>query len=256
MVTTCVSNMKGGVGKTASAFALACGLYNAGKRVLIVDADPQGNVTHNAGIDVLQVDYTLLDVFNGTVSARDAIQVVKLGGLDLITAGLEMITADRRFSQFNDVMLLKKTLETVKNDYDYCVIDTSPFLGMLTTSALIASQYCIIPCLADVYSVMGAEQLQAVIENVREYLNPTLKILGLLITMYNPRTVLSRSIEDELQKLAESLDTKIYGTRIRKSQAIPDSQAMQTSLFEGTGHARTDYQSFIDEFMADVEGSR
>ena len=254
MKTIVLANMKGGTGKSTTCYALATGLYHKGKSVLIVDADPQGNVSDTAEVNVLEVP-TLQDVFDGRVTAADAVQTIRVGGLSLLTAGLEMITADKRYSGFTDIFRLKQALETVQTDYDYCIIDTSPYPGMLTTSALIAADACIIPMTADKYSLKGVEQMQGILENVRDiHCNPDLKIAGLLITMYNYRTVLSKSIEDSIQALAASMGTKVYKARIRRTQSIQDSQMLQEDIYTESGKAVDDYRAFVDEFIKDMEG--
>ena len=249
-----LANMKGGTGKSTSAYALATGLYNRGKSVLIVDADPQGNTSDTAGVNVLEVP-TLCDVFDGRATVRDAIQTLKIGNLALLTAGLEMINADKRYPGFTDIFRLKQVLEDVQDYYDYCIIDTSPFPGMLTTSSLIASDFVIIPMTADRYALKGVEQMHAILANVKDpHCNPDLKIAGLLITMYNQRTILSKSIEDAIQALASNMGTKVYKSRIRRAQIIQDSQALQEDIYQSNGNAVNDYENFIDEFLKDMEG--
>lgn len=247
------ANMKGGVGKTTSAYATAVGLHRDGKRVLICDADPQANITNSAGIDILHVGRTLRDIFCGR-DIRDGIYYIR-DGLNLVTAGIEMINADRMFPGMGREYLLRRALQPVMDSYDYIIIDTSPYLGLLTTTALVASDIVIIPTTADAYSLLGVQQLQGLIDNVRESpYNPRLRIGGLLVTMYNDRTVLSRVIEDSLQETARGLGTLVYKTRIRRSQAIQDAQYLQEDVYQGgKSKAAEDYRDFLAEFMDELE---
>ena len=246
------ANMKGGVGKSTSAHAVALGLHQRGKRVLICDADPQANVTNSAGIDILSVDCTLRDIFRGR-DIHDGIRRIR-EGLDLVTAGIEMINADTMFSGIGREYLLRKALQAVSGEYDYIIVDTYPYLGLLTTGALVASDMVVIPTTADAYSLLGVQQLQGLIDNVKESpYNPGLRIGGLLVTMYNDRTVLSRVIETSLQETAVELGTKVYRTRIRRSQAIQDAQFLQEDIYEvGSAKGIEDYKDFVDELMEDM----
>lgn len=252
MRTIVIANSKGGVGKSTTVYAIAAGLQRMSKHVLICDCDPQGNTSDTAGVDVLSARYTLLEVFSGEDIQKAIIPVKE--GLDVITAGLAMVSADRRFTDFADVFRLKKALDTIRGQYDYAVIDTSPFLGMMATSALIAADYCIIPLTADLYALQGVMQLQGMIANVRENANPTLTISGLLLTMYNPRTVLSRSIEDTIQATAAEMGTKVFQTRIRTSQGIRDSQALRKDIYQTGGNGADDYRTFVNELLNDIGG--
>ena len=166
MKTVVFTNQKGGVGKTTSAYALATGLHNKGYTVLIVDADPQANATYTAGID----EYTTLyDVFRGKYSPADAIRTVQ-NGLDIMSVGLQATAADMELAgRTAREYLLKNALQGLQ--YDFCIIDTAPTLGLLTLNALTAADVLIIPMIAEIYSLQGAEQLQDFISTVQKYTN-------------------------------------------------------------------------------------
>lgn len=247
-------NAKGGTAKSTTCLGLASGFCQMGKKVLVVDADPQGNTSDTAGIDTLEVK-TFLDIFNGACSVRDAIYKTDTG-FDLITAGLAMVTADKRYSDFTDVFRIRSMIDEVQEDYDYAIIDTSPFVGMLTISSMIAADYVIIPTTADGYSLMGIRQIQGAIANVRHpNFNPELKILGLLITMYNARTVLSKAMMDVIDDTAAQLNTKVFNTKIRRSQAIQDNQALKKNILSGASNAGSDYMDLCREVLKELEGS-
>lgn len=255
MKTICISNQKGGVGKSTTATALAGGLFRRGKRVLIVDLDPQSNSSYMSGVDLLNVPATLYDVFRGAAAISETIQRVKVG-LDISTGGLDLTSADMTFTDLGRERLLLQALDPVKDDYDYTIIDTSPNLGVLAMNALTAADGVIVPMQCDALSLQGLLQLQDFISKIRTYCNPTLQISGILITMYNPRTVLSRSLEDAVQEAAANMGTKIYKTRIRRAQAVSDAIAVQADIYTEapTATATADYTAFVDEFMKDMEG--
>lgn len=253
MKTIVFANMKGGVGKSTSVYSTAAALATRGKRVLICDSDPQANTTDTAGIDILEVPVTLRNIFNGA-DIHNGIYHLR-DHLDIVTAGLEMVNADRMYTGMGREFLLRKALAPVRNEYDYIIIDTSPFFGLMTTAALVAADIVVIPTKADKYSISGIHQLEGLIANVTESpYNPGLIVSGLLVTMYNDRTVLARVIEDSLQETAASLNSKVYQTRIRQAQAVMDSQFMQEDIFSyGKGKAADDYNRFVSELMEDLE---
>ncbi len=191
MQTITLSNQKGGVAKTTTAHILAAGLHNRNYKILIVDLDPQCNLSYSCGIDMMKVEHTLYDVFKGNAISKQAITSVKQG-FDIVSGGLTLAGADMDFTQTGREYMLREALKEVSDDYDYCIIDTPPTLGILTVNALTASQTIIIPMTADIYAIQGLSQLQGLIKNVRKYCNPDLSIAGLLLTRYSERTVISR----------------------------------------------------------------
>lgn len=256
MKTIVFSNQKGGVGKSTTASATAAGLYNRGKRVLMVDADPQSNLSFMNGVDVLNVPATLYDVFTGSADLKDAIQTLKIG-LDIVTGGLQLTVADSRFTDLGRERLLSKALEPIKGNYDFCIIDTNPSLGIITINAMTAADYIVIPITADALALQGMMQLSGFINNVRENCNRSdLQIAGILITMYNDRTRLSRALEDTINQTADAMDTKVFKSRIRRAQAISDAIALKADIYEQApaATATADYNAFIDELLEGIRG--
>lgn len=253
MITIALSNQKGGVGKSTTAAALANGLYNRGKRVLMVDMDPQSNLSFMSGVNLLEVRTTLYSVFSGNSTIQDAIQPVKMG-LDIVTGGLQLTAADSTFTQTGREYMLQEALEAIQDAYDYCVIDTSPNLGVLTTNAMTAADYLVIPMTADALALQGMMQLNGFISGVRKYCNPKLQVAGILLTMHNDRTRLSRALEDQINVTAEGMDTKVFNARIRRTQAVSDAIAMRTDIYEQapTATATEDYSAFTDEFIQTI----
>lgn len=255
MITIVFSNQKGGVGKSTTASATAAGLYNRGKRVLMVDADPQSNLSYMNGVDLLNLPCTLYDVFTGAGNISDAIQPVRVG-MDIVTGGLQLTAADSTFTQMGRERMLSEALEAVQDQYDFCIIDTNPSLGILAMNAMTAADYIIIPMLADALSLQGMTQLNGFINNVRKYCNPDLQIAGILLTMYSDRTRLSRTLEDDIKRAAEQMDTKLFLNRIRRSQAVSDAIAVRTDIYEQAPNATAtvDYNGFIDELLETING--
>lgn len=250
MKTITLSNQKGGVAKTTTTGALASGLSKKGYKVIAVDLDPQCNLSLGAGADILSMDQTLYDVFKGTAELQDIITETQMG-YDLIAGGLSLAGADMEFTQTGREFMLKEALESLRADYDYCIIDTPPTLGILTVNALTASDSVIIPLTADLYSIQGLSQLNLLIESVRKYSNRDLKIAGLLITRHDERTNVSKALMDQITQTAEKLGTVVFSQPIRNSVAVRESQVMRSDLFTEApkANATVDYQSFIDEFM-------
>ena len=246
-----LSNQKGGVAKTTTSYALAAGLHMKGYTVLMIDLDAQSNLSFTAGLNLLDLPgKTLYDVFKGQGETQEAIYPVQTG-LDIAVGGLSLSAADMEFTNIGREYLLRKALEPIREKYDFCIIDTSPVLGVLAMNALSASDKVIIPMFADAYSLQGISQLNGFIRNVQEYTNPRLKVDGLLLTRYAERAVLSKALEDGIHQAAEQMETKVYKTRIRNAAAVGVSQLIRSDLFTDAPRATAteDYKAFVDEFL-------
>lgn len=242
-----INNQKGGVAKTTTAQALAQGLSYFGFKVLLVDLDPQSNLTFSLGVD--RADKTMYEVLRGELNTKDIITTQ--GDLDLLPGSLLLSSADLEFTQTGREYLLKDALEPFRNIYEYIIIDTPPALGILTINSLTACDKLIIPMSADIYSLQGMSQLNDTIKRVRKYVNPSLKIEGILLTKYNPRTILGGEIKESAIEIAERLKTKLFKTTIRESVVIREAQAQQLNLFEYApdNNAIIDYKNFVKEII-------
>lgn len=215
-----VTNQKGGVGKTTTAVNVAYCLAREGKRVLLVDFDPQGNATSGLGVDKTKLDGTILDVVMGTVPLSAVVVKTDVKNVwlapavpELANAEVELAKAEKRFTR------LKMALEA-HPDYDFVIVDSPPSLSLLTVNALISANYVLLPVQAEFYAMEGLGQLLETMKLVRKGLNPTLELVGVLVTMMDTRTVLSRQVLAEIQK---HFPGKVFETTIPRNVRIAEA---------------------------------
>ena len=246
-----VINQKGGVGKSTTAHSLGCGLKQKGYKVLLIDLDAQSNLSYI--MDLENVNNSILDVLLGLSKIEDVIHKNEL--CDLIPSNIRLSGADIFLSDTGKEYKLKEALNEIKDSYDFIVIDTPPALGILTVNALTASDYAIIPAGADILSLQGIGQLYQTIEAVVKYTNSDLEILGILITRYNSRTILSRDVTEMLVETAENLNTKVFDAKIREAVAIKESQISKMDIFsyDPKSNVAGDYNEFVEEVIRGVD---
>lgn len=242
-----VINQKGGVGKSTTAATVAAGLSLKGYKTLSIDLDAQANLTYTAGAKT--TGSTALGVLTGEAKAEDAIQHTDSG--DIIAANKALAGADAFIADTGKEYRLKEALESVSAAYDYIIIDTPPALGILTINALTACDSVIIPAQADIYSLQGIEQLAETMKPVKKYCNPSLKIEGILLTRYSPRSVLSREVAELAEQLAARLGTKVFKATIREAIAVKEAQISQQTLYQYAPKAKVteDYTALIEELI-------
>jgi chromosome partitioning protein len=243
-----IINQKGGVGKSTTAAAIGAALLLKGQRVLFIDLDAQGNLSDTIGAESGQ---SALELINKTVKAEDTIQRTKQG--DIIASSPALAGADAIMTMVGKEYKLKEALDEVQYNYDFIIIDTPPALGILTVNALTACHSCIIPAQADTYSLQGIKQLYQTIEVVKRYCNPLLEVLGILLTRYNAKAVISREIAETIEEIAKELKTKLYKTKIRECIAIKEAQALKQNIFgyAPKSNAAIDYTALLSEILGD-----
>ena len=242
-----VINRRGGAGKTTTAHALGAGLAKKGFKVLFIDLDSQGNLSFDNGI--LTARSSSMDLLTGRTGAKEAIIT---GGLcDIIPGNNSLSTADIILTDTGKEYRLKEALETIRSAYDHIIIDTPPALGTLAVNALTASDAAIIPAQAEIHSLQGIKLLNETIEAVKKYTNSNLRIDGILLTRYNPRTVLSKDMKKSIESMAGALNTRLYKSAIRECVSIKEAQARQQDIFNYApqSNASRDYMAFINEFL-------
>lgn len=214
-----VLNQKGGVGKTTTAVNLGAYLAKAGKSVLIVDFDPQGNASSGLGIDKQNLEYTAYDLIFKKAEPQDVIKETNTNGLYIVPTNAHLAAAEVELvSHNNREQLLKGVLSTLT--YDFILIDCPPALGLLTINALTAANELLIPVQAEYYALEGLSQLLSVVQRVRGGLNPGLELLGVLVTMYDGRTSLSEQVYGELKKyFGDKLLSTVVPRNVRVAEA-------------------------------------
>lgn len=215
------ANQKGGVGKTTSAVNVAASLGVIGYNVLLVDLDPQGNATSGVGISKKNLKQTVQNLLLGEVAAPDVIIKTKFDKLSLIPSNISLASAEfQLFDTENSQTELKNALLSVKDEYDYIIVDCPPSLGMLTVNALSASDGVVIPMQCEFYALEGLSQLMITVSRIKQYYNDKLTVTGILVTMYNKRLLLSMQVMAELRKhYAEKLFNTCISRNVKLSEA-------------------------------------
>lgn len=242
-----LANQKGGCGKTTTAHTLAIGLVNSGYRVLAIDCDSQCNLSSVFGLmSEKKTKGTLLDVMQQDMAISECVSTVRIG-LDILACNPKLSDVDKMFSDFEDVMILNDELEKVQENYDFVVIDTPPAVNTLTTSALMTSDFLIVPMTADYFSIQGFNLLEKKIATLKR-MGSNIEILGILLTRCD-RTSLTNDLKESISEIAKELNTTVFNSTIRQGVAVRESQLLQSDIFTESPKAAVtqDYNAFINE---------
>ena len=244
-----IINQKGGVGKSTTALAIGAGLSLKGYSVLFIDLDAQGNLSYTLGADTK--GYNAMGVLERPETAKEEIQHTPQG--DIIASSPKLAGADKLLEETGKEYRLKEALESLQGAYDYIIVDTPPALGILTINALTACTGAIIPAQADIYSLQGIAQLNSTIETVKKYCNPSLSIMGIVLTRFNGRSIIRREVAEMLERTAEQLHTKLYTSKIRECTALVEAQATKQNIYSYAprSNATADYKALVDEIIGE-----
>lgn len=254
MKTISISNIKGGVGKSSTAAVLGSGLAGKGYRVLMVDSDPQTNLTMCFLPEQADDALSLYHIY-AEGKRIDDVKIAVKDRLDLVIGDFALCNSDMQFLKAGRLKMLDKALKNLEEGYDFVVIDTPPNLGVLSLNTFIASDYIIVPMAADSFSLKGVRLLKQALDDVEEELDRRIKVAGILLTKYNSRTNISKLLEKSLHSAAELLDTKVFESRIRQAVVVQESQLAKEDLFSYASKASVteDYLHFIDELLERIE---
>ena len=243
-----IANKKGGVGKTTTSVNFSTILAKKGKKVLLIDTDPQGNATSGLGIDK-NVNFSVYDVIINDVEIENTVQKTMVKNLDLCPSNIDLAGAEVELvSMEAREHRLKEKIDSQKDKYDYIIIDCPPSLGLITLNAFTASDSVLIPVQCEYYALEGLGQLLNTINLVKQHLNEDLEIEGALLTMFDARTNLSNQVVKEVNRYFEN---KVYKTVIPRNVRLSEapSYGMPISVYDPRSKGAKSYDKFVKEFL-------
>lgn len=250
-----IANQKGGVGKTTTAINLGAALVEMGKRVLIVDLDPQGNASTGLGIESSLRDRTSYDLLFGGVDVVDTIHDSSWPGLRIVPATTDLSSADIELAaQDRRVFRLRDTLRGGFLPYDHILVDCPPSLNLLTVNAMVAADSILVPLQSEFFALEGLSQLMLTLREIRDTANPALRIEGVVLTMYDSRNNLSQQVEDDAR---EALGELVFRTRVPRNVRISEapSFAKPVLAYDTLSKGSAAYRALAEELLSRQPGS-
>ena len=244
-----VTNQKGGVGKTTTCVNLAAYVANSGKRVLLIDIDPQGNACSSVGVEVGKGQTSIYEVLLSDASIREAIYPSVMKNLDVVPSNVDLSAAEVDLVYIdNRERVLENCLKEIDGAYDFVFIDCPPSLGLLTVNALTATDSIIIPIQCEYFALVGLGQLMNTVRLIKKHLNPSIEIEGVLLTMKDNRSNLVAQVSDEIKKY---FGTKVYNTYIPRNIRLAESPShgKPILLYDNKSKGANAYQALADEFL-------
>lgn len=243
-----IANQKGGVGKTTTAINMSTILAKRGKKVLFIDADPQGNGTSGLGVNKKQ-KFSIYDVLIEDIEVENTLQKTQVKNLDLCPSNMNLAGAEVQLVSMEDrEYRLKTKLNNIRDKYDFIIIDCPPSLGLITLNAFTASNSVLIPVQCEYYALEGLGQLLNTVELVRKHMNKDFKVEGALLTMYDARTNLSNQVVKEVKRYFED---KVYKNVIPRNVKLSEapSYGMPITLYDPRSKGAKSYEKFTREFL-------
>ncbi|MBE6761017.1 MAG: ParA family protein [Ruminococcaceae bacterium] len=244
-----IVNQKGGVGKTTTAVNLTAGIGMLGKKVLIVDIDPQGNTTSGFGINKRETAFSSYNLITGDKSAETVIKKTEFKGVDIIPSAMDLAGAEIELSGIeNRENKLKNALASVREKYDYIFLDCPPSLGLITLNALVATDTFLVPIQCEYFALEGLSQLMSTMRQVKRLYNPTLEIEGVLLTMFDGRLNLTQQVVNEIKKF---FGKKLYNTVITRSVRLSEAPSfgLPIQYYDKRSKGADCYNDLAKEFI-------
>ena len=245
-----IANQKGGVGKTTTTINLAACVAEKGKKILVIDMDPQGNATTGFGIEKNELDNTVYELMLGECSVKECIIPNVIENLSLIPSNVNLAAAEIELvEQARKEYILKNEIDWVKDQYDYIFIDCPPSLSMLTVNAMTTADSVLVPIQCEYYALEGLSQLIHTVNLIRKKINPNLKMEGVVFTMYDARTNLS---EEVVQSVKDALEERIFKTLIPRNVRLAEapSYGQPINIYDGKSAGAEAYRGLADELIS------
>ena len=244
-----IANQKGGVGKTTTTINLAAGLGILEKKILLVDADPQANASSGLGFDTKRVENGTYRLLEHSILVKDAITKTSIPNLDIITSSIDLVASEIELvDKPKREYMLQKALNSIKDDYDFIIIDCAPSLGLITLNALVAANSVIIPIQCEYFALEGLGKLLNTIKSIQKIHNKNLNIEGLLLTMYDTRLRLSNQVVEEVQK---HFGKMVFKTIIQRNTTLGEAPSHGKDIisYDASSRGAKNYLSLASEVI-------